>query len=178
MGAACPSSRQLAQAIAQSVPLTTNGLVVELGAGTGNVTAALLTRGLDPEQLVVIERSATLAEFLRRRFPTLRVIEGDAMYLSDLLGKDQRQVSTLVSGLPLLSLPPLVVHNIINQMDSILQEDSALVQFTYNLSGRSTYLPSHFKRVVVWGNLPPARVDVYRPERVCELETELHQHYL
>jgi hypothetical protein len=48
IGAACRSSAILAHCMAQCVDPESNGYVVELGGGTGPVTAALLTRGIAP----------------------------------------------------------------------------------------------------------------------------------
>ncbi|ALG69369.1 methyltransferase domain-containing protein [Beggiatoa leptomitoformis] len=165
MGAACPSSRHLSRALASMTPLQGQGLIVELGGGTGKVTEALLKRGIHPSRLVVVERSPVLANYLRNRFPELRIIEGDAMHLHALLGTEQ-VVDAIVSGLPLRSLPQHVVHVILKQIDICLQNNGVFVQFTYDLTGRTTHLPHHFKRVnakVVWNNLPPARVDAYQP---------------
>lgn len=169
VGAACPSSRQLAKAVADVVPLTTTqGLVVELGAGTGIVTDALLKSGLTPERLVAIERSVTLADYLRRRFPASQVIAGDALYLSELLGDNGHIVDAIILSLPFRTLPTKTVQGVVEQIDNLLKTGGHLIQFTYDLSGKSPYLPTYFKQVfskIVWNNLPPARINVYQPER-------------
>ncbi len=168
IGTVFESSTRLAREIAQFVPLNESGLILELGGGTGKVTEALLERGIAPERLVSVEQSASLAEYLHKRFPKVRIIKGDAVHLSQLLGNDSQRVSTIVSGLPFRSLPHAVGHGIIKQIEEILPEKGLLIQFTYDLSGQTTYLPHHFKNVshkIVWSNLPPARVNVYQPER-------------
>ena len=165
IGTGWASSAQLARAIASFVPLTESGLVVELGGGTGIVTETLLQKGIAPEHLVSIEQSANLADCLRRRCPQVRVIKGDALHLCNLLGDDSRRVSTIVSGLPFRSLPHAIGHGIIKQIDEALPKNGLLIQFTYDLSRRTLFLPPHFKRIshkTVWANLPPARVDVYQ----------------
>ncbi len=163
MGAGWASTPQLGRAIARYVPLTEPGLVVELGGGTGIVTEALLRHGVTPERLVSIEQSANLVECLRRRCPQIRVLKGDAQHLHHLLGDEK--VSTIVSCLPFRSLPPAIGHTIIKQVDEVLPKNGLLIQFTYNLSGRGLSLPHHFNHLfhkLVWGNLPPARIDVYQ----------------
>ncbi len=168
IGTVFESSVRLAREIAQFVPLNESGLILELGGGTGKVTEALLERGIDPERLVSVEQSASLADYLHKRFPKVRIIKGDALHLCQLLGNDAQRVSTIVSGLPFRSIPHAVGHDIIKQIDQILPEKGHLIQFTYDLSGQAAYLPHHFKRVshkIVWSNLPPARVNVYQPER-------------
>ena len=54
------------------------GPVVELGPGTGPVTQALLQRGLAPERLILVEYDPAFCRLLERRFPGVRVIQGDA----------------------------------------------------------------------------------------------------
>ncbi|MCK5717336.1 MAG: methyltransferase domain-containing protein [Thiomargarita sp.] len=168
MGAGWPSTPQLARVLAHYVPLTDNGLIVELGGGTGIVTKALLAHGIPPERLVSIEQSASLADCLRQRFPQVQIINGDAQQLSLLLEKFPLKVTTIVSGLPFRSLPPHVGHNIIKQIDEVLPKNGLVIQFTYDLSGRKMFLSHHFKRVshkLVWRNFPPARVDMYQSHK-------------
>lgn len=169
MGTGWSSTPQLAGAIARFVPIPEQDqIVVELGGGTGIVTEALLKHGVASQHLVSIEQSTSLAEYLRKRCPQVRVIRGDALHLHDLLGNDSQRVSSIVSGLPFRSLPPAIGRGIIKQIDEILPKNGLLIQFTYDLSGRHIFLPHHFKRVshkIVWSNIPPARVDVYQSNK-------------
>jgi len=167
MGTCWSSSPNLANAIAAFVP-DTEGIVIELGSGTGIVTEALLKHGIAAERLISIEQSAELTKHVRKRCPNVRVINGDALDLEELLGDDFKRVTTIVSSLPFRSLPHAVRHGIINQIDEALPKNGLLIQFTYDLTGRSMSLPSHLKRVshkIIWGNFPPARIDVYRQQR-------------
>jgi len=168
MGTGWASTPWLAKSIANMVP-NESGVVVELGGGTGVVTEALLKKGVIPEHLVSIEQSANLAEYLRQRCPQIRVIKGDAQHLCDLLGNDCQQVNVIVSGLPFRSLPPAIGHSIIKQIDKVMVKDGFLIQFTYDILGRrKNFLPSHFKHVshkIVWNNVPPARVDMYKKKQ-------------
>ncbi|QQS54728.1 MAG: methyltransferase domain-containing protein [Candidatus Competibacteraceae bacterium] len=168
MGAACPSAPALASCMASRVPLDRDGLVVELGGGTGAVTAALLKHGVPPWKLVVIERSPTLVNHLRRRFPQLRIMQGDAAQLAQLLDHDRsRGVGGIVSSLPLRSLPPTVTRAIGHQFETLLDAGGLLVQYTYDLRGTQSGLLPHFRRrssKIIWSNLPPARVEVFERE--------------
>jgi len=168
MGAACPSAPALASCMASRVPLDRDGLVVELGGGTGAVTAALLKHGVPPWKLVVIERSPTLVNHLRRRFPQLRVVQGDAAQLAQLLSHDRsRGVGGIVSSLPLRSLPPAVTRAIGHQFETLLDAGGLLVQYTYDLRGTQPGLLPYFRRrssKIIWSNLPPARVEVFERE--------------
>lgn len=164
VGACCPSSSRLAQKMAQTVDFQREGVVVELGGGTGNITRALLEHGVPADKLITVERSAVLANLLRKQFPDIRVIEGDAGELETLLGKDIGKINAIVSGLPFRSLPEPCVVAIKQQISQLLDKDGVFVQFTYNLLSPASFpdpqiVPGHSQ--FVSKNIPPARVDVF-----------------
>jgi 23S rRNA (adenine-N6)-dimethyltransferase len=70
------ASDKPARRLVASADLTPGDLVYDLGAGTGAVTAALLTAGV---RVVAVERDPNLARKLRSRFAgqSVRVVEGD-----------------------------------------------------------------------------------------------------
>jgi len=168
MGSAVPSSRFLARRIARLLPKSPRGHVIELGAGTGAITAALINRGIPLDRILSVERSETMVRLLKRRFPLLNVALGDAAELRSLLAavfKDQIEVSYVVSSLPLRSLPEKVVTNILREVELVLHKDGKLLQYTYDLRKTPHPALSDFKRrytTVVWANFPPARVDVFQ----------------
>jgi len=169
IGSAVPSSRFLARRMASYPPRAPRGYVIELGAGTGAITAALLKRGIPPEQIIPVERSESMVRLLKRRFPFLKIALGDASELRTLLrtflAKDNIEISHVVSSLPLRSLPENVVTNIIREVHAVLPKEGKLVQYTYNLSKTSHPCLSGFKRIrttIVWANVPPARLDVFQ----------------
>jgi phosphatidylethanolamine/phosphatidyl-N-methylethanolamine N-methyltransferase len=172
MGAVAPSSPALARTIAQQVDPCRPGFVVELGSGTGAVTTALLGVGVPPERLILLERDATLYRWLKGRRPDLTIIQDDAAHLrARLAERGVSTVNTIVSGLPLLSIPERKRHAILDQAFACLGPDGIFVQFTY---GPTCPIPrqvlaSHGLKAeavaTVWLNLPPATVwRAYRPE--------------
>ncbi|MBV6272281.1 methyltransferase domain-containing protein [Alcaligenaceae bacterium CGII-47] len=161
IGAICASSRQLSAAMAGQVPKG-DGLVIELGAGTGMVTQALLDQGISPTRLIVIERSNGFVEHLRHRFPGLTIIHGDAACLSELIPQGLH-IDAIISSLPLRSLPYELREKVVAQWEQVLDHDSALIQFTYDIRPQThTCACDHTFTVtdsqIVWANLPPARV--------------------
>jgi phosphatidylethanolamine/phosphatidyl-N-methylethanolamine N-methyltransferase len=165
VGAVVPSSRALARCMAHQVDINAHGWVVELGAGTGVMTRALLEAGVDPERLLVVEREKRLVQLLQARFPQLRIIRADARYLMDTLHTLHiHEVSAVVSSLPLLSMPPSVQQAIVGQMFEAVGNRGRLVQFTYGPASpiQRRHLKAHnvhAKRVArVWRNVPPAAV--------------------
>ena len=162
VGAACPSSRGLARAMAEGIPLPLDGIVVELGAGTGPVTQAILDRGVPRDKLLVLELSKDLCTGLKKRFgDDLNVIQGDAGHLSDYI-EPGTKVAAVVSSLPLRSLPNVLVAKISSELSKIMEPGGTLIQFTYNLRAKRIMdIPmSRTGTKVIWRNFPPARVDV------------------
>jgi phosphatidylethanolamine/phosphatidyl-N-methylethanolamine N-methyltransferase len=160
VGAIWPSSRQLAWSLASRVPLNGDGLVVELGAGTGAVTCALLQRGIAPGRLMLIERSPGFVRHLRARFPGLMIVQGDAAELGDLLPRGSH-IDAIVSSLPLRSLPASEAATVVAQWRALIAIGGIVVQFTYDLRGADgPPLQDFLQRAshIVWANLPPARV--------------------
>src|SRR5882672_2144183 len=78
------TARRLAQA-ALDAAVPGSGPVLELGAGTGPVTQALIEAGCPQDQIIVVERDAELCATLRRRFRDLRVLHGNALELGEIL---------------------------------------------------------------------------------------------
>lgn len=171
-GAVVPSGRLLAATMAGATRSAIEGWpghVVELGAGTGEVTKALLAAGIAPERLVLVERDPEFAIFLRRHFQGPRIVEGDAARLPKLLAEHGiAPIAAVVSGLPLLSLPADVVTGIVTGIFEALPRGAALVQFTYGpkppvpraLRERLHLEGSRGKRI--WRNVPPAVVWAFR----------------
>jgi phosphatidylethanolamine/phosphatidyl-N-methylethanolamine N-methyltransferase len=168
MGAVVPSGRLLAEAMARTtlaVIASRDGHVVELGAGTGHVTNALLAAGIPAGRLALVERDPELASFLRRHFQGLRILEGDAARLVRLLAANGiERVAAVVSSLPLLTLPAGVVNGIVSSVFEALPRGGALVQFTYGPSPpvpRAVRERLHLQATSgprIWRNVPPAVV--------------------
>lgn len=163
IGAACPSSPFLAKTMAEQVDINANGYIIELGGGTGMITRALLEYGVSPDRLITVEFSPELARHLRKEFPNIHVIEGDAGQLSQLLSDDIKEVHAIVSGLPLRSLPKPSVKAIKNQIYQLLNDNGLFIQFTYDLRLSSSQKKKFTlqETQVVLRNIPPARVNTY-----------------
>lgn len=131
-GAVAPSSKKLAQLMVKHLDLEAHDVVVELGPGTGVFTRELLEQGVRPENLILIEFNATFAKFLREAFPKVRIVEGDAGDLPQLLGNlGQGKVRRIVSGIPLRSLKPDHRRQITRAIGASLEAGGVAVQFSY-----------------------------------------------
>jgi phosphatidylethanolamine/phosphatidyl-N-methylethanolamine N-methyltransferase len=167
-GAVAPSSPKLAAAMARWLPRDPESFVLELGPGTGAVTAALLKRGLREDRLVAIEHNPTLARLLRKRFPRAHIITGDAWQLDELLRSQSvpiPSVGAVISSLPLLNFPKEQVEALAQKIRSILDPRGRWVQYTYQIGKHRSRGADAFRLLasqIVWLNLPPARVSVYQ----------------
>ena len=165
-GAVMPSGKGLARTMARYVDPDSAGPVVELGPGTGPVTEALIDHGVDPTRLVLVEFNPTFCHMLRKKFPAATVVQGNAYSLRRALGDALREpASAVVSGLPLMTKPMITRLRLITDAFAVMAQGSPFIQFTYAVLPP---IPTDFNGVsaeasdVVWMNLPPARVWVYR----------------
>ena len=168
VGSITPSSRGLGRAMAAELP-DEYSVCVELGGGTGSLTSAILAAGVPSEKLIVVERDPRLAAHLRKRFPKVAIVEGDAQHLRRILadaGVDH--VDAVISGLPLRNLPGAVRRNIAAEVFEALGLGGVFVQFTYwgeppvpaEVAQRFNVDSEMTRRV--WRNMPPANVWRYQ----------------
>lgn len=165
IGAVLPSGRLLARALAAQIDPRQDGAIVELGPGTGVVTHALLSRGVHPARLILVERDPAFCRLLRNRLPGVRVLQGDAQHLERSLAEvGVNRLDAVVSSLPLLSLPFAAQHQVLRQSFRALSPQGVFVQFTYGF--RSPVRSELQHRLELNGrpvarvmrNLPPAVV--------------------
>jgi len=165
-GAVMPSSKLLARTMARYVDPQSSGPVIELGPGTGPVTEALVKRGVDSNRLILVEFNPDFCRLLRTRYPAATVVQGDAYRLRRLLETFVREpAAAVVSGLPLVTKPLRTRLRLIADAMSLLAPAAPFVQFTYAMVPPIPKALSGIKAEaseLIWMNLPPARVWVYR----------------
>ncbi|GHU05030.1 SAM-dependent methyltransferase [Alphaproteobacteria bacterium] len=132
VGAVMPSSDSLAHLITREIS-PEDAPVMELGPGTGVFTRALLARGVLQKDLVLVESGPDFTKLLSQRFPEANILSIDAAGLRNVELPSDRLVGAVVSGLPLLSMPPHKVMAIVGGAFRHIREDGAFYQFTYGL---------------------------------------------
>ena len=171
MASVTPSGPQFARLMVAQLP-EGSPRVVEVGAGTGVFTRALLDHGIAPSRLLVVEINPHLADFLRARFPGVAVACDDARHL-DRLAADhgllaEGKLDAVVSGLGLLSMSGELRSEILRAAFAALSEEGRFIQFTYGprspvRAREREALGLEVRRAgSVLRNLPPASVYVYR----------------
>ncbi|WP_246333183.1 class I SAM-dependent methyltransferase [Aureimonas mangrovi] len=166
-GAVFPSSRALGSTMARQVPLGDEGVVVELGPGTGVVTQCLLDHGVPASRLLLLEYSQEFCAMLASRFPGVAVLRGDAYQPGEAFRQalGGRPIAAVVSSLPLMARGEADREAALSHHLSAMPAGAPFIQFTY-----SPTLPVRPERIsadvetLPWVllNLPPARVLVYR----------------
>jgi len=129
VGAVAPSGRELARLM--TAGLAPGARVIELGAGTGTLTQAILERGVHPSDLHLIEQNEDFADMLRRRFPSCTVVTGDAERLARHLQGLRGSVDFVISGLPLLLFTAARKARVLQQALTMLGKGGCIHQFTY-----------------------------------------------
>jgi phosphatidylethanolamine/phosphatidyl-N-methylethanolamine N-methyltransferase len=165
IAAVTPSSQRFACVMADLVDLRRPGPVLELGAGTGSLTHGLLRAGCPAERLIAMEREPRLAAALRRRFPGIRTIVGDATALPEhleRLGIDR--LCAVVSSLPIKWFSLAAQRQVVEPCLARLGPDGRFLQMTNAFSSPIAKRPLGIAgRPVarVWRNLPPSQIWAY-----------------
>lgn len=164
--AVAPSSTALAAEMTIGLG-PTSGHVIELGAGTGQVTRMLLSRGVPRANLTVVERNPVFVRALRTSFPGLRVELTQAEFLGAL---GVSEAEAVVSGLPLRTMGKGQQLAILAAAFGAMSGEGRFVQFTYAPTAPVcaevvAALGLVCRRgPIVWGNLPPASIYAYQRE--------------
>jgi phosphatidylethanolamine/phosphatidyl-N-methylethanolamine N-methyltransferase len=162
MGSITPSSPSLCRRLVAETRRTGDEAVVELGAGTGVVSRALLDGGIPPERLFVVEIVPDMAAHLREVLPGVRVIEGDARQLPDLIPAHWHgRIGTVICGIPLVLLPVAEQRRFIDAMTAVAP-GRGFLHFSYCATSplparkhqltakREAWTPLNFPPASVW----------------------------
>jgi phosphatidylethanolamine/phosphatidyl-N-methylethanolamine N-methyltransferase len=165
IAAVTPSSKRLAQAMAEMVDFDRPGPVLELGAGTGGITRGLLQAGCPRDRLIALEREPQLAAALQRSFPGINTIVGDATALDEHLARLRiDQLCAVVSSLPIKWFAVEDQRAIVEPCLARLGAGGVFLQMTNAFVSPIAIGPLGIagERVAhVWRNLPPSQVWAY-----------------
>jgi phosphatidylethanolamine/phosphatidyl-N-methylethanolamine N-methyltransferase len=166
MGSIIPSSEALCRRVVAQTVRGGDEAVLELGAGTGVISRALLDAGVPAERLFVVEIVPDMAAHLRRVLPGAQVIEGDARRLPELIPPAWHgRIGTVICGIPLVLLPRAEQRRFIDAMEAVAP-GRGFLHFSYCVTSP---LPARrhglSARREAWTplNFPPASVWRYRP---------------
>jgi phosphatidylethanolamine/phosphatidyl-N-methylethanolamine N-methyltransferase len=168
MGSIVPSSEALCRLIVREAWPSAGKAVLELGAGTGAVSRALLECGLDPSQLILVEIEPSMAAHLRAGFPGVEVIQGDARALPAILPERfTGRIASVICGIPLVLLPREEQRGFIDAIGAVAP-DEGFLHYSYCVtSPLSARRHGLIAKREAWTpiNFPPASVWRYRRSR-------------
>jgi phosphatidylethanolamine/phosphatidyl-N-methylethanolamine N-methyltransferase len=185
-GSLAPSSRYLGRALARFVGMSAGGQrILEVGPGTGAVTAQVVRRLRDGDRLDLVELNDEFVRHLEGRFanehafaqvaPRCRVLH---QRLEDL--QCDQPYDVVISGLPLNNFSAQAVDEILAALARLVRPGGTLSFFEYVAIRRAraavsnrherqrlqgighalakVLVPYEVRRDYVWPNLPPACV--------------------
>jgi phosphatidylethanolamine/phosphatidyl-N-methylethanolamine N-methyltransferase len=135
--------------------------IIEIGAGTGRLTRALLKEGVHPQDLTVVELDSQMCDFLRQTLPHIHVIEGDACHLGTLIPAEYvGKVCVIVSAIPLMYLKEEMRRSIIKAAFAVLKPEAEIIHVTYNNKSPLRFWQDiqQSRAAATWFNIPPGFV--------------------
>jgi phosphatidylethanolamine/phosphatidyl-N-methylethanolamine N-methyltransferase len=166
MGSVVPSSPALCRRVAAQVRRDETEAVVELGAGTGVISRALLAAGVPAARLIAVEIVPAMATHLRQALPGVQVIEGDARRLPTLIpDRWHGRIGTVVCGIPLVLLPVAEQRRFIDAIEAVAP-GRGFLHYSYCVTSPLPWRKHRLApRREAWTplNFPPASVWRYTP---------------
>lgn len=164
-----PSSQFMARACISQVDFSQARLIVELGAGTGAITQAVLASLKPQTRLISIERDPDFFQVLQERFAgsarrQIELLPGDVSHLTDLLrgcGVKDGSVDAFISGLGTPSLPQAARSGILTALQWAAKPDCVFSNITEIPLYYLPFYRRHFDSVrfeFVPLNIPPGGV--------------------
>ncbi len=167
VGSVCASSKFLASAMIQYIPFAKDGLIIDLGAGSGAITRQLLESGIEANRILAIDRTNGFEKAFNENCKGVPLCIGDACQLEDVLNfyAPNQKVCAIISSLPFRVMPDEIVCQVLSEIKKIVnQHNSILVQYSYawwKYYPLKNYGFSPNSKKMVIRNLPPARVEMY-----------------
>lgn len=168
IGSIFPSSASLGRTIAGEVFKNPSGQIIELGAGTGAITSALIDLNGGGNNIIVVERSKKLAKILQAKFLGVQVECCCATEISE-LDIDFESPITIVSSIPFRSLKQEIKDKIIAEIFALYQKSKKFKLVQYSYFSVCPFAPPKGlvwkKGKIVFSNIPPARIWTLEPAR-------------
>lgn len=167
VGAISPSSKALADAMTFGIQ-NNDRSVIELGAGTGVFTSAILQSGISPSNLAVFELNEKFVNHLSLNYPDVKIIPSCATLMKTKSPYQLGSTQVVICGLPLMAMPKEQVSKIVSKSFECLDQDGEFRLFTY---GHRCPVPKAildrlqlkaYRSSLIFRNLPPASVFILK----------------
>jgi len=175
IGAIAPSSPQLAESITEAAGVSQARVIVELGPGTGALSAAIRRKRRPEATYFAIEANASFVEEMKHRYPDIPVHHDSAVAIRRYVeAAGHRYCDCIVSGLPFATFPDALQDQLLAAIRDALAPGGRFATFAYAQGllmrqGRRfrrrlhEEFPTASRTPTVWRNMPPAFV--YRAVR-------------
>ena len=168
MGSIVPSSPTLCARVVAQTRRAPDEAVLELGAGTGVISRALLAAGVPADRLFVVEIVPDMAHHLKRVLSGVQVVQGDARELKDLIPTQWHgRIGTVICGIPLVLLPLPEQRRFIDAIEAVAP-GRGFLHYSYCATSplparkhkleakREAWTPKNFPPASVWRYTPAA----------------------
>lgn len=159
LGTMAPISYALARSAAQLVSAPETAQVLEVGSGTGRLSRQVLSVGVLPRHLHLVEMDGEFCHFLRKTLPgDTQIIEGDATYVAQAhLPHMKKEMDVIYSVIPLTYLSVAVRHQIVSSCLELLKPTGTMYHVCYSpvnpFRDSSSIRAQRIKSL--WVNCPP-----------------------
>jgi phospholipid N-methyltransferase len=172
--AVAPSSQELARAMTHGIHLRPKESLIELGPGTGALTAQIHRILPASDAYLGIELEARFVQLLKERFPDLRFVQDTVARAHRVhVQSGLEPVKAIISGLSIATLPEDVQEAFIHNIDRLMTPGCLFRMFQYvhaypwpsSIRFRqrmSRLFNSYHRSRVVFKNIPPAFVLTWR----------------
>ncbi|HYL00921.1 MAG TPA: methyltransferase domain-containing protein [Steroidobacteraceae bacterium] len=135
LGSIVPSSRFLIRELLHPVDWNRARVIVEYGPGVGVITAEVLRRMRPDALLIAIEMNPDFVGYLRGALtdPRLRVVEGSAEWVDEILGRfGRQQADYIISGIPFSTIPAPLRESILRKTRAVLAPRGAFLVYQFS----------------------------------------------
>jgi len=163
LGSAFPSSQFLTNKLLAPIDFEKARLIVEYGAGVGNISIELLRRMHKDAKLLVFELSSELAEFLKKEIEDKRIIVSNrsAADVEEVLRENNLgQADYIISGVPFSTIPNDIGKKIVEATKLSLMPEGKFLVYQFKKKVLELLKPN-FKNIeqeYEYVNIPPLRI--------------------
>lgn len=163
LGAPFPTCREIGYAITEELKKAAAEVVIELGAGLGNITSAMLEAISDSGKLLCVEKSPVFCKQLYDKFgKQITIVEGDALELNEII-RDSiwENPDAIVCSIPMANDQ---AYELSRMMAEILYPNGVLLQVTNYEDAIKEYFDVQ-KTMRFKLNFPPEKLHVAYPKK-------------
>jgi phospholipid N-methyltransferase len=163
VGSAVPSSRKMVERLLEPVDWSRIRLLVEYGAGTGQLTRAALERMNPAARLIALDTSPGFTRYLRRAIsdPRLRPVTASAADIGLVLAHEGfSEADCILSGVPFSTMPRETAQRIMEATERLLNPDGLFIAYQMR-TAIEPLMRARFARIrkgYEWRNLPPCHL--------------------